>query len=147
MKRILLMSLACAALAVLPSCESTKEGGGGSVLGSTAMKLADAGLLYAAATNKIQPGDMLTIKDGLATIRSEGTWEEKTSSLVDLGIAHMVREGKLQEGDILLIEESQAILKRPVESDPLPDPPAAVFMDVLTVHPPVVVAVEETASK
>lgn len=83
-------------------------------LGGKVLRLTEFGLLLAATQNgTIKPGDVLTISQGVAIIRSPGSLQEKIIPLATLGLDRAVAEGRIKPGESILIKEGLAILAEP----------------------------------
>jgi len=104
--------------------------------GQATVSLASLGLDVAAAKGKIAPGQVITIKQGVAVISDPtASATDKVVKLEHLGLQEAVASGKLAPGDSLIIQQATAIIQQAVET-PAPAPAAKQPVNVQPANNP-----------
>lgn len=95
-------------------------------LQAIAVPAASIGLTYAQSQGLIQPGDKITLTQGVAIVVSDKTSEAKLFELTELGLQHAVRTGLLQDGNVVTVQSTdQVSIASPPQAplNPLLPPP------------------------
>ncbi len=78
-------------------------------LEAIAVPAASIGLTYAQSQGLIQPGDKITLTQGVAIVVSDKTSEAKLFELTELGLQHAVKTGLLQDGNVVTVQSSDQV--------------------------------------
>ena len=89
-------------------------------LQTIAVPAAQLGLTYAQSQGLIEPGDKITLTQGVAIVVSDKTSEAKLFDLADLGLQHAMKSGLLQDGSVVTIGTADQV------SIQAPEPPLPV---------------------
>ena len=88
-------------------------------LNSIAVPAASLGLAYAQSQGLIQPGDRITLTQGVAIVVSNKTSEAKLYEIAELGLQHDVKTGLLSNGDVVTVHPANQItITSPLEYGP-----------------------------
>lgn len=72
-------------------------------LQSIAVPATSLGLAYAQSQGLIEPGDRITITQGVAIVVSDKTTEAKLFDLTELGLKEALRKGLIQDGNVITL--------------------------------------------
>jgi len=78
-------------------------------LQAIAVPATSIGLAYAQNRGLIEPGDKITLTQGVAIVVSDKTSEAKLFELTELGLQHAVKTGLLANGDVVTVQSADQV--------------------------------------
>jgi hypothetical protein len=78
-------------------------------LQAIAVPATSIGLAYAQSRGLIEPGDKITLTQGVAIVVSDKTSEAKLFELTELGLQHAVKTGLLSNGDVVTVQTADQV--------------------------------------